>query len=152
MNDLSYMAYEVDWLISEFVGIVPGVAHAVVFSCDGLPLASSSGFPIDRTDRLAAITAGLVGLSEAAAGVLEGGGVMQSSVEMDNGMMLTTMSIGEGSCLAVLAGPESDMALVAYHMTLMAERTGQVLTPAVRRHLRASQSRVMQTTDRHRRN
>ncbi|SEG88623.1 hypothetical protein SAMN05444920_106277 [Nonomuraea solani] len=141
MNDLSYMAYEVDWLISEFVGMVPGIAHAVVFSCDGLPLAASSGFPVARADHLAAITAGLVGLSWAAARALSGGEVVQSVVEMGNGMMLITMSISDGACLAVLAEPDSDLALVAYHMTLMADRTGQVLTPAVRDHLRASLTR-----------
>ncbi|MEU6714105.1 roadblock/LC7 domain-containing protein [Nonomuraea sp. NPDC046802] len=141
MNDLSFMAYEVDWLLSEFVGMVPGIAHAVLFSYDGLPLAASSAFPAHRADHLAAITAGLVGLSVAACRVLDGGEVVQSVVEMRNGMVLTTMSIGEGSCLAVLAEPDSDLALVAYHMTLMAERTGPVLTPAVREHLRASHIR-----------
>ncbi|MEU6721866.1 roadblock/LC7 domain-containing protein, partial [Nonomuraea sp. NPDC046802] len=34
-----------------------------------------------------------------------------------------------------------DMGLVAYQMTLMVDRAGQVLTPAVRAELRASQIR-----------
>ncbi|MEV4575316.1 roadblock/LC7 domain-containing protein [Nonomuraea jabiensis] len=141
MNDVSYMAYEVDWLISEFVGIIPGVVHVVLFSADGLPLATSSGFPIDRAGRLAAITSGLVGLSVATSCALDGGEVVRSMVEMENGMMLTTMSIGESACLAVLSEPDCDAALVAYHMTLMADRACQVLTPAVREHLRTSQIR-----------
>ncbi|MEV5504068.1 roadblock/LC7 domain-containing protein, partial [Nonomuraea fuscirosea] len=45
MNDLSHAARGVDWLITDFVSTVPGVAHAVVVSSDGLPLAASSGFP-----------------------------------------------------------------------------------------------------------
>ena len=51
------------------------------------------------------------------------------------------MSISDGSCLAVLAAPDCDMGLVAYQMTLLVERAGQVLTPAVRAELQASRPR-----------
>ncbi|HUR03059.1 MAG TPA: roadblock/LC7 domain-containing protein [Nonomuraea sp.] len=140
MTDLTYVAHGLDWLITEFVSTVPGVAHAVVVSSDGLPLAFSSAFPADRADQLAAIACGLVSLTQGAARVFEGGSVTQAVVEMQRGLMLT-MSISDGSCLAVLVAPDCDMALVAYHMTLMVERTGQVLTPAVHAHLRAGQTR-----------
>jgi predicted regulator of Ras-like GTPase activity (Roadblock/LC7/MglB family) len=127
-------------LITDFVSTVPGVAHAVVVSSDGLPLAASAGFPADRADQLAAIASGLVSLTQGAARVFEGGAVSQTIVEMQRGLMLI-MSISDGSCLAVLAAPDCDMGLVAYQMTLMVDRAGQVLTPAVRAELRASQSR-----------
>lgn len=140
MRDLSHAARGVDWLITDFVSTVPGVAHAVVVSSDGLPLAASAGFPADRADQLAAIASGLVSLTQGAARVFEGGGVTQTIVEMQRGLMLI-MSISDGSCLAVLAAPDCDMGLVAYQMTLMVDRAGQVLTPAVRAELRASQSR-----------
>ncbi|MFI7616971.1 roadblock/LC7 domain-containing protein [Nonomuraea terrae] len=140
MNDLSHAARGVDWLITDFVSTVPGVAHAVVVSSDGLPLAASAGFPADRADQLAAIASGLVSLTQGAARVFEGGAVNQTIVEMQRGLMLI-MSISDGSCLAVLAAPDCDMGLVAYQMTLMVERAGQVLTPAVRAELRASQTR-----------
>ncbi|WP_378786848.1 roadblock/LC7 domain-containing protein [Nonomuraea fastidiosa] len=140
MNDLSHAARGVDWLITDFVNTVPGVAHAVVVSSDGLPLAASAGFPADRADQLAAIASGLVSLTQGAARVFEGGAVNQTIVEMQRGLMLI-MSISDGSCLAVLAAPDCDMGLVAYQMTLMVDRAGQVLTPAVRAELRASQSR-----------
>ncbi|WP_101791108.1 roadblock/LC7 domain-containing protein [Nonomuraea indica] len=140
MNDLSHSARGVDWLITDFVSTVPGVAHAVVVSSDGLPLAASAGFPPDRADQLAAIASGLVSLTQGAARVFEGGAVSQTIVEMQRGLMLI-MSISDGSCLAVLAAPDCDMGLVAYQMTLMVDRAGQVLTPAVRAELRASQSR-----------
>ncbi|WP_113699519.1 roadblock/LC7 domain-containing protein [Nonomuraea lactucae] len=140
MNDLSHAARGVDWLITDFVSTVPGVAHAVVVSSDGLPLAASAGFPADRADQLAAIASGLVSLTQGAARVFEGGAVNQTIVEMQHGLMLI-MSISDGSCLAVLAAPDCDMGLVAYQMTLMGDRAGQVLTPAVRAELRASQSR-----------
>ncbi|MEV4563174.1 roadblock/LC7 domain-containing protein [Nonomuraea sp. NPDC049419] len=140
MNDLSHAARGVDWLITDFVNTVPGVAHAVVVSSDGLPLAASAGFPADRADQLAAIASGLVSLTQGAARVFEGGAVNQTIVEMQRGLMLI-MSISDGSCLAVLAAPDCDMGLVAYQMTLMVDRAGQVLTPAVRAELRASQTR-----------
>ncbi|AQZ66070.1 MULTISPECIES: roadblock/LC7 domain-containing protein [Nonomuraea] len=140
MNDLSHAARGVDWLITDFVSTVPGVAHAVVVSSDGLPLAASAGFPADRADQLAAIASGLVSLTQGAARVFEGGAVNQTIVEMQRGLMLI-MSISDGSCLAVLAAPDCDMGLVAYQMTLMVDRAGQVLTPAVRAELRASQTR-----------
>ncbi|WP_188190783.1 roadblock/LC7 domain-containing protein [Nonomuraea sp. SYSU D8015] len=140
MNDLSHAARGVDWLITDFVSTVPGVAHAVVVSSDGLPLAASAGFPADRADQLAAIASGLVSLTQGAARVFEGGAVNQTIVEMQRGLMLI-MAISDGSCLAVLAAPDCDMGLVAYQMTLMVDRAGQVLTPAVRAELRASQTR-----------
>jgi len=140
VRDLSHSARGVDWLITDFVSTVPGVAHAVVVSSDGLPLAASAGFPADRADQLAAIASGLVSLTQGAARVFEGGAVSQTIVEMQRGLMLI-MSISDGSCLAVLAAPDCDMGLVAYQMTLMVDRAGQVLTPAVRAELRASQSR-----------
>ena len=36
---------DLNWLITNFVERVPDVAHAVVVSSDGLPLAFSAGFP-----------------------------------------------------------------------------------------------------------
>ena len=54
---------------------------------------------------------------------------------MQRGLLLI-MSISDGSCLAVLAAADCDMGLVAYQMTLIVERAGQVLTPAVRAELR----------------
>ena len=57
------------------------------------------------------------------------------------GLCLMIMSISDGSCLAVLAAPDCDMGLVAYQMTLLVERAGQVLTPAVRAELQAARPR-----------
>ncbi|GHH67781.1 dynein regulation protein LC7 [Streptosporangium violaceochromogenes] len=125
-----------NWLITEFVKEAPGVAHAVIVSSDGLPLACSEDFPKDRADQLAAITAGLVSLTQGASRVFEGGPVVQTVIEMQRGLLLA-ISISDGSALAALASPECDMGLVAYQMTLLAERAGQALTPALRAELQA---------------
>ncbi|MEV0594115.1 roadblock/LC7 domain-containing protein [Nonomuraea cavernae] len=134
---MSQAARDINWLVSGFVEEVPGVAHVVVVSADGLPMAFSRGFPKDRADQLAAIAAGLVSLTEGSSRVFEGGGVTQTLVEMQQGLLLV-VSISDGSSLAVLAAPDCDMGLVAYQMTVLVERAGQVLTPAVRAELSAS--------------
>ncbi|MCG5219082.1 roadblock/LC7 domain-containing protein [Streptosporangium soli] len=135
--ELSRAARGFNWLITEFVREVPGVAHAVVVSSDGLSLAFSAGFPKDRADQLAAVTSGLISLTQGAARVFEAGAVTQTVIEMERGLLLT-MSISDGSALAVLASPDGDLGLIAYQMTLLAERAGQVLTPAIRAELQST--------------
>jgi hypothetical protein len=121
---------DLSWLITNLVERVPDVAHAVVVSSDGLPLAISAGFPQARADQLAAVTSGLTSLTEGASRVFEGGGVVQTVAEMQRGV-LVVMAISDGASLAVLA-TSTDLGLVAYEMTLLVERAGRVLTPAAR--------------------
>lgn len=123
------------WLLTNFVGSVPGVSHAVVVSSDGLLLTSSAGLPRDRADQLAAVASGMSSLTRGAARVFGAGEVLQTVVEMQLGCMLL-MSITDGSCLAVLASPGCDMGLVAYEMTLLVDRAGELLTPELRSQLR----------------
>jgi uncharacterized protein len=122
---------DLDWLVTNFVERVPGVAHAVVVSADGLALAVSAGFPPERADQLSAVTSGLTSLTQGAARLFEAGLVVQTVVEMQAGV-LVVMAISNGSSLAVLAGSACDLGLVAYEMTLLVERAGRVLTPAAR--------------------
>ena len=70
--------------------------------------------------------------------VFEGGSVTQTVVEMQRGLLLA-MAISDGSVLAVLASPDCDMGLVAYQMTLLVDRAGQALTPALRAELQSVQ-------------
>ena len=135
MSPLTSSAQDLNWLITNFVERVPAVAHAIVVSADGLPLAFSAGFPEDRADQLAAVTSGLTSLTQGAARVFEAGSVIQTVVEMEGGLLLV-MAISNGSSLAVLAASDCDMGLVAYEMTLLVERVGRVLTPGPRDGLR----------------
>ena len=128
MSPLTSSAQDLNWLITNFVERVPAVAHAIVVSADGLPLAFSAGFPEDRADQLAAVTSGLTSLTQGAARVFEAGSVLQTVVEMEGGLLLV-MAISNGSSLAVLAASDCDMGLVAYEMTLLVERVGRALTP-----------------------
>ena len=125
------------WLVSNFTDTVPGVAHAVVVSADGLLLTASSRLPRDRADQLAAIASGLISLTQGAARCFEAGNVVQTVVEMEGGIVLL-MSISDGSCLAVLAAPNCDIGLVGYEMTLLVDRVGQLLTPELRAELQGA--------------
>jgi uncharacterized protein len=131
VSPLASSVQDLNWLITNFAGRVPSVAHAIVVSADGLPLAFSDGFPPDRADQLAAVTSGLISLTQGAARVFEGGSVTQTVVEMRRGLLLV-MAISDGSSLAVLASADCDMGLVAYEMALLVERVGQALTPGMR--------------------
>jgi predicted regulator of Ras-like GTPase activity (Roadblock/LC7/MglB family) len=139
VNDpnLTQAARNLNWLITNFVDRVPGVAHTVVVSSDGLLLAVSDGFPRDRADQLAAVASGLSSLTSGAARIFEGGTVTQTVVEMVRGFLFV-MAISDGSALAVLASSDCDMGLIGYEMALLVERAGDVLTPALRAELQSS--------------
>jgi len=119
---------DLNGLITNFVERVASVAHAIVVSSDGLPMAYSQGFPTDRVDQLAAVTSGLASLTQGASRVFEGGAVAQTVVEMQRGLLIM-MAISDGSSIAVLAAPDCDMGLVAYEMVLLVEQVGTALTP-----------------------
>ena len=130
MSKLGRPVQDLSWLVTNLAERVPDVAHAIVVSSDGLPLAISAGFPQEHADQLAAITSGLASLTQGASRVFEGGAVTQTVVEMRRGV-LVVMAISNGASLAVLA-TSIDLGLVAYEMTLLVERVGRVLTPAAR--------------------
>ncbi|WP_255720431.1 MULTISPECIES: roadblock/LC7 domain-containing protein [unclassified Frankia] len=134
MTPMSSDAQNLNWLINNFVERVPGVAHTVVVSADGLLLAVSDGFPRDRADQLAAVASGLVSLTQGAARVFEAGNVTQTVVEMEHGFLFI-MAISDGASMAVLAAPSCDIGLVGYEMALLVTRAMDVLTPALRAEL-----------------
>jgi uncharacterized protein len=122
---------DLNWLVTEFTTRVEDVAHAIVVSADGVPLALSSGIPAEAVQQLAAITSGLTSLMQGAARVFEGGAATQAMVEMDGGLMFVK-AISDGSSLALLTSPDADTRQIAYEMTLLVEAVGELLTPAVR--------------------
>lgn len=131
MNAPEHMVQDLDWLVTDFVERVRDVAHAVVVSADGLPMAFNTRFPRDHADKLSAITSGLASLTQGAARAFQAGRVIQTAVEMEAGMFVV-MAVSDGSSLAVLATSECDLGLVTYEMSLLVERVGRELTPAIR--------------------
>jgi predicted regulator of Ras-like GTPase activity (Roadblock/LC7/MglB family) len=122
---------DLNWIVTDFTTRVADVAHAMVVSADGVPLALSTGIPGQAIEQFAAITCGLTSLIKGAAQVLDAGQPMQALVEMDHGLMFVR-AVSDGSCLAVLTAPECDTRQVSYEMTLLVEAVGELLTPAHR--------------------
>jgi len=122
---------DLNWLVTDFTLRVADVAHAVVVSADGVPLALSEGIPEDAAEQLAAITSGLASLIQGAARIFEAGLPTQALVDMQGGLMLIK-AVSDGSTLAVLAAPECDTDLVSYEMSRLVEAVGEALSPALR--------------------
>jgi uncharacterized protein len=122
---------DLNWLVTEFTTRVEDVAHAIVVSADGVPLALSAGIPAAAVEQFAAITSGLTGLMQGAARAFEGGAAMQALIEMDDGLMFVKV-ISDGSSLAVLAAPECDTSQVSYEINRLVGAVGERLTPAAR--------------------
>lgn len=147
---LSTEARNLHWLLSNLVEEVPGVHSVTVVSSDGLMLLSSdpghlANAPADdrragprgSSADLATIVSGIGSLTTGAAKLMDGGGVKQTMVAMDEGSVFV-MSISDGSLLGVHATPDCDMSVIAYHMALFVGRAGHVLTPELRSELRKS--------------
>jgi hypothetical protein len=129
VQDVSDVQRSLDWLVTDFTERVTDVAHAVVVSSGGVPVAASNDIPAGHAEQLGAITPGLTGLADGAARLSDGGMVIQALIEMEHGLMVVK-AVSGGSSLAVLAAPECDRDLVAYEMTVLAEAVGGILTPA----------------------
>ena len=139
-------AQDLNWLVTNFAGRVPAVAHAVIVSSDGIPLAVSAGLPPNRAERLSTVACGLSSLVQGAARVFEGGTVIQTVVEMEAGVLMV-MTISHGASLAVLVAPDGKMGVVAYEMTRLVERAGRMITPPARGAQRAAAPAGQQAGD-----
>jgi len=118
------------WLLNTFVGETAGVDHALAVSADGIKLAASHGLSGAIADQFAAITSGLSSLTMGAARCFGEPGVERIMIEMTNSFLLIA-TINEGSVLGVVTGKDHDLGMVAYEMTMFADRAGRVLTPAL---------------------
>jgi predicted regulator of Ras-like GTPase activity (Roadblock/LC7/MglB family) len=137
MSQLSSEAADFNWLVDNLARHTPGVAHAMVVSADGLPVAVSERLDRPKADQLAAIASGLASLTQGGARCIDGGLVKQTVVEMNRGLLLV-MAISDGSCLTVLVGSSCDVGVVAYEMAMLVSRAGDVLTPSLRAELQAA--------------
>ena len=88
MPQLSSEASDFSWLVDNFANRTPGVAHAMVVSADGLPIAVSERLDRPKADQLAAIASGLASLTQGSARLIDGGPVQQTVVEMDRGLLV----------------------------------------------------------------
>jgi predicted regulator of Ras-like GTPase activity (Roadblock/LC7/MglB family) len=148
---LSSEARNLHWLLTNLVEEVPGLLSVAVVSSDGLLLLSSDPgrnaqarratekrtSPKGSAADLATVVSGIGSLAIGAAKLMDGGGVKQTMVAMEDGGLFV-MSISDGSLLGVHGAPDCDMSVVAYHMALFVGRAGHVMTPELRSELRQS--------------
>jgi predicted regulator of Ras-like GTPase activity (Roadblock/LC7/MglB family) len=132
MNDqaLTEEVRTFSWLLNGFVKNTAGVTDAVAVSSDGLLMAMSSDLHRASAEQLAAIISGMVSLGNGASSCFGFDGLEQVIVSMRRGFLFVS-SISDGSCLGVVSSRSCDIGLVGYQTTLLVERAGSVLTPAL---------------------
>jgi predicted regulator of Ras-like GTPase activity (Roadblock/LC7/MglB family) len=128
-----------DWLVDDLVGRVAHVQKAAVLSRDGLALGTSSALSREDAEHLSALAAGIQSLANGGALHFGGGQVHQTVIEMDQSFLFVTAA-GEGTCLAVLAGANADVGLVAYEMALIVKQVGRHMVDQSRPVTGASES------------
>ncbi|MFJ2032024.1 roadblock/LC7 domain-containing protein [Streptosporangium sp. NPDC087985] len=119
------------WLLDDLVVRVGEAEHAIVFSSDGLLLATSEGFGQADAEHLAAVGSAIQSLGRGVSDRVEGGAVRQTIIEMRSAYLVVSAA-GQGACLAVLCTHDADVGLVAYEMAMLVTRVGQYLTSPAR--------------------
>lgn len=115
------------WLLNDLIERVPSAEQAVVLSADGLLMGASAGLRRDDAEHLSAMAAGFQSLAKGASRHFRAGPVRQTVVEMESAFLFVT-SAGHGACLAVLAGSDADLGLIAYEMAMLVTRVGDFMS------------------------
>jgi uncharacterized protein len=119
------------WLLDDFIERVPTAHQAVVLSADGLLMAASRGLGREDAEHFAAMAAGFQSLAKGASRHFTAGPVRQVVIEMESAYLFVTAA-GQGACLAVLSGADSDLGLIAYEMAMLVTRVGQNMMVPIR--------------------
>jgi predicted regulator of Ras-like GTPase activity (Roadblock/LC7/MglB family) len=122
---------ELSWLLDDLVTRVALVRHAMILSGDGLPMGMSRGITSGDAEHLAALAAGFHSLASSVSDTFGGGGIRQTVIELESAFLFV-MTAGDGSCLAVLAGGEANIGVIAYEMTRLVKRVRRHLATAPR--------------------
>jgi predicted regulator of Ras-like GTPase activity (Roadblock/LC7/MglB family) len=129
VNDRIISATGVGPLLDELAGALPGTESVVLLSTDGLELAMSSGTSPTGATNLAAVSAGLHAIADAANRNNGGRRVDQTVVEMDY-RMLVVLPVAAGALLAVLFDAVTDLTGAQERIAWFAERLGLRLAGA----------------------
>ncbi|GGK77084.1 roadblock/LC7 domain-containing protein [Mangrovihabitans endophyticus] len=122
--------HQFNWLLGNFVHQTDGVRDAVAVSSDGLLIAASDGLNRAEADHLAVIVSSMASVARSASRRYDFDGLKLIMIEMRRGFLMVSVIAG-GSCLGVVAGGDSDVGLVGYEMSLLTDRFGGLLTPAL---------------------
>ncbi len=121
--DSSYVAEVLDRFVQETVG----VDDALLVSADGVGLAVSDGLPAAVAEPFGAIAAGLVSLTRGAARCFAEDRAERVVIELNQSYLLVS-EVTAWAVLGVVARTDADIGLVAYEMTLVAERLATELS------------------------
>ena len=138
---LSADASNVNWLLTNFVRVTAGVDQTLAVSSDGLVVAVASQAERANIDKLAAVITGIRALAHGASMQLTRGPVVQVMIEMTDAFLLLG-AISGGSSLGVVADKRCDLGQVGYEMSLLVDRVGRQLTPALIAELKHSLAAV----------
>ncbi|WP_046469710.1 roadblock/LC7 domain-containing protein [Allosalinactinospora lopnorensis] len=124
-------ATSINWLLDTLVEQVPAIRNAIVLSNDGMLIGTSEDFDRDDGEHLSALASSFQSLARGTSRHFDSGSVRQTIVEMDS-TFLFVIDAGDGACLAVLAGSDGDLGLIAYEMARLVKRMGEHLSVEVR--------------------
>lgn len=131
MNEHGNSKPDLNWLLDDVVSRVVGAQGAIVLSADGLQIGRSAGMSKDDSDQLSAIASSLQSLAKGVSKQFSRGRVLQNMIEMERGYLFVSAA-GQGACLAVLAGENVDVEMIAYEMNRLVKRVGDYLASAPR--------------------
>ena len=109
------------WLLDDLASRVEDFRRAVLLSRDGLLIAASADLTREDAEHLSAVAAALQSLATGTGDRFDAGGVRQTVIELERGLLFVTAA-GEGSCLAALCPASADAGLVAYEMAMLVKR------------------------------
>jgi predicted regulator of Ras-like GTPase activity (Roadblock/LC7/MglB family) len=119
-----------NWMLDVFVKETSGVTDAVAVSSDGLLMAMSNTLDQAGAEQVAAIISGFVSLGHGTTRCFGFDELTQIIVAMRGGYLFVS-SMSRAGCLGVVATPRCDIGGVGYQTTLLVERAGRMLTPAL---------------------
>lgn len=109
------------WLLDDLASRVEDFRQAVILSRDGLLIASSQDLSREDAEHLSAVAAAMQSLATGAGDRFRAGGVRQTIVELEDGLLFV-IAAGEGSCLAAICPANADAGHVAYEMAMLVKR------------------------------
>ncbi|MEW2083385.1 roadblock/LC7 domain-containing protein [Streptomyces sp. NPDC005283] len=112
------------WLLDDLLARTDHVLQAVLLTADGLVSSASKGMARKDIEHLSAVCAGFHSLAKEAGNRFGAGSVRQTMVMLDHAFLFITPA-GDGSRLAVLSDPETDVGQLAHEMSLLVRRVGR---------------------------
>src|ERR1700749_2100498 len=109
------------WLLDDLASRVKDFTRAVIRSRDGLLLAASRDLSREEAEHLSAVAAALQSLATGTGERFHAGGVRQTIMELQPGLLFV-IAAGEGSCVAALCAADADAGMVAYEMAMLVKR------------------------------